>query len=73
MKNAMANIHPFYDIYVSETEMGFWKIVMEGVYAVVHSLLMLSSPQKVLMPGEFSSFIWTWILPILLAPRRLDL
>jgi hypothetical protein len=39
MKNAMANIHPFYDIYVSETEMGFWKIVMEGVNTYAHSLL----------------------------------
>lgn len=31
MKNVMANIHPFYDVYVSEQNMGFWKIVVEGV------------------------------------------
>jgi len=32
MKNVMANIHPFYDVYVSENNMGFWKIIMEGVF-----------------------------------------
>jgi hypothetical protein len=31
MKNVMANIHPYYDVYVSEKNMGFWKIIMEGV------------------------------------------
>jgi hypothetical protein len=33
MKNVMANIHPFYDVYVSEKNMEFWKVVMEGVFA----------------------------------------
>lgn len=27
----MANPHPHYDVYVSESNIGFWKIVMEGV------------------------------------------
>jgi hypothetical protein len=35
MKNVMANIHPFYDVYVSERNMGFWKIVMEGVLTMI--------------------------------------
>jgi hypothetical protein len=33
MKNVMANVHPFYDVYVSEKNMEFWKVVMEGVLA----------------------------------------
>ena len=31
MRTAMANQHPYYDIYVSENNIGFWKVVMEGV------------------------------------------
>lgn len=31
MKNIVANPHPHYDVYVSESNMGFWKIVMQGV------------------------------------------
>jgi ubiquitin-protein ligase len=30
MKNVRTNPHPYYDVYVSETNMGFWKVVMEG-------------------------------------------
>ena len=48
-----ANIHPYYDVYVSESDMSFWKVVMEGgidpsnIQADV-SLL------KVPTPAEFS-------------------
>jgi hypothetical protein len=31
MRNTVANIHPYYDVYVSESDMCFWKIVLEGV------------------------------------------
>ena len=30
MKNVVANPHPYYDVYVSESNMAFWKIVMQG-------------------------------------------
>jgi hypothetical protein len=31
IKNIATNIHPSYDVYVSESNMGFWKVVMKGV------------------------------------------
>jgi len=31
MKTIRANPHPYYDVYVSEKNMAFWKVVMEGV------------------------------------------
>jgi hypothetical protein len=37
MKNVMANIHPYYDVYVSEKNMGFWKIILEGVFTMVQT------------------------------------
>ena len=38
MRSIMASgTHPKYDIYVSETEMSFWKIVMEGPDESLHS------------------------------------
>ena len=39
MRNILANPNPQYDVYVSESNIGFWKIVMKGVG--VHSLLFL--------------------------------
>lgn len=30
IKNIALNAHPHYDVYVSESNMGFWKIVMQG-------------------------------------------
>jgi len=30
IKNMATNIHPYYDVYVSESNMGFWKVVMQG-------------------------------------------
>ena len=46
MKNVMANIHPFYDVYVSEKNMGFWKIIMEGVFVLKPSELISSAARK---------------------------
>jgi hypothetical protein len=31
MREIAANPHPMYDCYVSESDMFFWKVVMEGV------------------------------------------
>lgn len=30
LRNISANPHPHYDVYVSESNFGFWKVVMEG-------------------------------------------
>ena len=30
IRNILANPHPHYDIYVSETNMSFWKIIVQG-------------------------------------------
>jgi uncharacterized protein YegL len=34
MREIAANTHPMYDCYVSESDMFFWKVVMEGVSSV---------------------------------------
>ena len=31
IRNIVANPHPHYDVYVSESNMAFWKVVMQGV------------------------------------------
>lgn len=31
----MASCHPYYDVYVSETNVGFWKVIMQGVRTVL--------------------------------------
>ena len=31
IKNIATNIHPYYDVYVSESNIGFWKVVLQGV------------------------------------------
>jgi len=30
MKNIVANPHPYYDVYVSESNIALWKVVMQG-------------------------------------------
>jgi hypothetical protein len=34
ISKAMLTSHPYYDLYVSDQNMGFWKIVMEGVSVI---------------------------------------
>jgi len=48
----MSNPHPFYDIYVSETNMAFWKVVMEGVNKMKEHLTV--SPPIAYMQEEHS-------------------
>ncbi|KAJ9607164.1 hypothetical protein H2200_008236 [Cladophialophora chaetospira] len=49
--------HPSYDVYVSESNMGFWKIVLQGPNGSAYA-----SGTFVLYLGEFLSFIWFYML-----------
>lgn len=31
MRNILVNPNPQYEVYVSESDIGFWKVVMQGV------------------------------------------
>jgi hypothetical protein len=35
MRNCGARPHPFYDIYICESNFGLWKVVMEGTFALL--------------------------------------
>ena len=37
MEQAIQENHPYYDIYVSEQNMGFWKVVMKGPVGSIYS------------------------------------
>lgn len=53
----MANGHPYYDVYVSESKITFWKIVMEGVISHILTLLNGNSPQRVSILGAYFYYI----------------
>jgi hypothetical protein len=40
MREIAANPHPMYDCYVSESDMFFWKVVIQGVSSVLSNSLM---------------------------------
>jgi hypothetical protein len=42
MAKAILETHPYYDVYVSEQNMGFWKVVMKGVPSFIHPVLILA-------------------------------
>ena len=54
MRHAITNRHPFYDIYVSETNMGFWKVVMEAVYHLVSAQISHHSQRRAFILLEHS-------------------
>jgi hypothetical protein len=43
MAKAILETHPYYDVYVSEQNMGFWKVVMKGVPSFVLSILITAA------------------------------
>ena len=69
----IANIHPYYDVYVSEDDMSLWKIVMEGVNCLPPNTLLIFSLQKVHMQGRHFRCCSISVNRILWKDREVDL
>jgi ubiquitin-protein ligase len=61
MKHVLANPHPHYDVYVCESDMSFWKVVMQGspdsVYAEGTFLLYLHMEEPYPTMGPKGRFV----------------
>jgi len=69
----IANIHPYYDVYVSEDDMSLWKIVMEGVNLSAAPYLLTFSLRKVRMQELPFRCCWISVNRILWKDREVDL